>query len=147
MNPLTALCLVQVCPSEGKKHASNSGAGGQATEVANAKSRALRKGRLVGGHSDPCLPGVKLKGNKVILLIFFSSTVPTVPHKNILSQVLRTFAVPSFSVATYRWILIFFLSSYLGVKLPGSMLSMLSLVSFLGQPCIYGRFIHGGSPV
>lgn len=45
------LCLVQVCPSEGKKHASNSRAGGQATGIANAKSRAVGKGRLVGAKT------------------------------------------------------------------------------------------------
>lgn len=60
---ITALCLVQVCPSEGKEHASNSRAGGQATETADAKSRALRKGRFVDARTPA---GLKLKGKESI---------------------------------------------------------------------------------
>ena len=45
-----ALCsLTQVCPTERKKHALNFRAGGQAAEVANAKSGAVRKGNICGG--------------------------------------------------------------------------------------------------
>lgn len=44
----TLFLPVQVCPPEGTEHAPDAGAGGQAAEIADAKSRALRQGTVRG---------------------------------------------------------------------------------------------------